>query len=142
MIMVMTEVYRDQHKALLEIAAKISSLLEPDHVEKNADTIRDLLVQLTSELKVHLKMEDDYLYPSLLDHPDNEIKRLARKFSDEMGKLRHEYEKYIEKWRASQFIAVKAEQFIAETQEIFSVLHNRIEREDNELFPLVNGSVE
>jgi hemerythrin-like domain-containing protein len=142
MMMVLTKVYRDQHKALLEIAAKISSPLGPNQVARNADAIRELLVQLTSELIVHLKMEDDYLYPSLLNNPDNEIKQLARKFGDEMGELRQEYEKYIEKWRASQFIAMKAEQFIAETEEIFRVLQNRIEREDNELFPLVNGSFE
>ena len=92
--------------------------------------------ELSSALIRHLKAEDWLLYPRLLVSPNQAIARTALSFSEEMGGLAEAYTKYAERW-GSYAIQSDWDGYRTETADIIQTLTNRIQREDRELYPLL-----
>jgi hemerythrin-like domain-containing protein len=117
----------------------MSELLDPDRIAKDPKEIRDLLSILSGKLSIHLAMEDKSLYPELLDSPHESIRETARKYVDEMGGISGLFNEYLARWPYGATIQDHPAEFIQETRSIFTILYRRIEREDNELFPLIDA---
>jgi hypothetical protein len=82
-------------------------------------------------------MEDNALYPSLLK--DDQLRPLAEEFMGEMGGISATFKEYVRKWPDAGTIEARAAEFIEETKRVFDVLHERITREDQELYPMVDA---
>lgn len=130
--------FRDQHVEMVGVVKKLAGLLNADKLSKDASEARQLLSELAGKLKMHLAAEDNALYPQLLAHTDAKIKGLASQFQKEMGGIKDAFEGYIRKWSTPQTIQADAKTFVTETNGVFQVLAKRIEKEDNELYPLVD----
>lgn len=134
----LTDNLRKQHKELLKTAVKIAELTKSDDISREvAEQIYDLLSELNGCLHFHLKMEDELFYPALLRHPDDKIVKKTRQFQEEMGGLLDEFNKYINKWTDAAAVRNNSDEFNKKTRKIFNALAYRIEKEDNELYPLV-----
>ncbi len=133
-----TQRFRDQHDDLLKIASEISSHLNVDELSNDASEARLLLSKLLGKLTIHLAMEDKALYPQMLGHSDERVRDMARKFMEEMGGLRGAVNAYKKKWSSALPIQNDPTDFISQTKGIFDALANRIEREDNELYKMVD----
>lgn len=125
------------HEELLKIAGEISALLSVDSVSEKSDQISRLLSTLLGKLNFHLTMEDKHLYPEFFKHEDEKVRTTAQQFVDEMGGIATVLQGYRSKWSCGIVIKRDPEAFINETKEIFNALAKRIDREDNELYPLV-----
>jgi hemerythrin-like domain-containing protein len=134
----LTDNLRRQHKELLEAATKITKLINSEDVSKEAEQIYNLLSDLDRSLHVHLIKEDETLYPALLRHPDKEIVKLTKQFQNELGGLRHEFHSYIKNWPNIIAVQNNSDEFIKETTRIFDALAYRVDKEDNELFSLID----
>ena len=134
-----TDRYRKQHQTILEDAEKISSFLTVEKVKENSGDIRVTLSNLMGKLKVHLAMEDKSLYPRLLEHDSEQIKNTAIMFISEMGKIGETVEKYNEKWSNKTVIQKAPDVFIDETKGILKALEARIEKENKELYGLIDA---
>ena len=88
------------------------------------------------QLIAHLTREDWLLYPSLLQSSDKRVAATAQDFIDEMGGLMRTYKAWSAKWPTD---AARADWsgFVADTTDLLSQLAHRVERENNELYPLV-----
>ena len=128
-----------QHKELIQTSEEILGLLDEGALSRDATHVRNLLSELSRTLTYHLTMEDDALYPALVCHPDEKIKTLSKKFSGEMGGIRDTFILYITKWPDAEAVQGSPDNFISETNEIMDALLRRIDREDNELFPLIEN---
>jgi hemerythrin-like domain-containing protein len=135
--MKVTDNLRRQHKELLEIVTEITSHLIPDELSKDATYISRQLLELAENLNVHLGREDKALYPALFRHPDKKISKIAKKYLNEMGGISYTFESYMTRWPHSMAIQDDPNQFISETRGIFESLSNRINKEDNILYPLL-----
>lgn len=133
-----TENFRKQHDEILAIARQINGLLQPAQMEQNAAEVRTLLSHLSGKLSVHLAMEDKSLYPSLIGHTDAHVKSVAKSYSDEMGSLAGGFKAYLDKWSNATVIRADANHFITETKALFNLLSKRIQRENTELYPLLD----
>ena len=133
-----TKNFREQHEKLLTIVKEIQTYLTADKITAQADTVKNLLFQLFGKLNVHLSMEDKVLYPKLLNHANEKVKSIAQKFSDEMGGIGAAVTAYKSKWPTTASIKNDPESFIEETKKIFSALSARIEKENNELYTMVD----
>jgi hemerythrin-like domain-containing protein len=134
--MVRTARFRRQHDEIMAIVQEISSLLTND-LKKDARKVPQLLSTLAGKLTVHLAMEDNALYPSLLK--DDQLRPLAEEFMGEMGGISATFKEYVRKWPDAGTIEARAAEFIEETKRVFDVLHERITREDQELYPMVDA---
>lgn len=133
-----TASFRLHHKELLEIAGEISRSLRPEVVGKDAQGVRMLLSKLSGKLSIHLAMEDNSLYPRLLSHKDPTIKGTADRFIAEMGNIKTVYLEYTKKWSDNAVIQQGCNDFIKETKAVFGALAKRMEKEDKELYNLVD----
>jgi iron-sulfur cluster repair protein YtfE (RIC family) len=135
--MKVTDNLRRQHKELMEIVTEITSHLIPDKLAKDATYVSGLLLELAEDLRVHLAREDKALYPALFRHPDKMISKLAKDYLDEMGGISDAFESYLTRWPHAMVIQDDANHFINQTRGIFESLSNRINKEDNVLYPLL-----
>lgn len=135
-----TDDFRATHKELLSIAKDISGMLQEGSLAKDASAVRSLLSRLAGKLQVHLSTEDRSLYPHLLNSSDANVKATAQKYMDEMGGIAAAFKEYVSKWPHALAIQKAPADFIKDTKGIFDALAKRIEREDAELYTLVDNS--
>ncbi len=133
-----TKRFREQHADMLKITTEITPHLYVEELKNDASKVRLLLSKLLGKLAIHLAMEDQSLYPQMLVHTDEQVKEMARKFMDEMGGLGEAVNAYRNKWPSDLPIQEEPAEFIAQTNEIFIALANRIERENRELYKMVD----
>jgi iron-sulfur cluster repair protein YtfE (RIC family) len=126
---------RDDHDALLELAGIFRDILKQTVVPAGVDLVKFRSV-FSKELLAHLTREDWLLYPALLQSSDKVIATTAQIFIDEMGGLLAAYKSWSGAWPTERIVANWAT-FVTETSALLDVLALRIERENNELYPLV-----
>jgi len=131
---------REQHEHLLTAVRELASLLEAEALRRSGKEARAALARLSGRLHVHLAMEDESLYPALLEHVKPAVRETARRFQVEMGGLRRELDGHLTRWPAALALEGRPEQFVAETRTVLAALEARIGREDRELFPLLGGT--
>ena len=130
--------FKRQHREIRELADKISMILNQDLLVQDPMEVRNLLSTLSGKLMMHLAMEDQFLYPNLMESNDSQIQTTAARFSTEMGDLVKVFKDYSEKWLTPSSIKANPDTFIKDSHDIFQALLRRIEREDRELYPLVD----
>lgn len=135
-----TASFRRQHDEILDIVQSISANLDEEIIVSKHEDTSDLLNQLAGKLLAHLTMEDKVLYPKLLGHEKAEVKNTAKDFMDEMGGLSSVFAQYVEKWKQPTDIRDNPKDFITETNGLFSALGERVDRENNVLYPLADES--
>lgn len=130
---------QEQHKRLLEMATEISNMIKNEELSKDANVLTKKLATFSGKIGVHLAIEDKALYPRLLKNSNEDIRRLTQKYIDEMGNIKAKVGNYIQKWRSPVSIQDNPPEFIKESEGIFKALAHRIERENTELYPLVDA---
>jgi hemerythrin-like domain-containing protein len=140
-IVAYTDNFKQQHDELLVIAGEISQKLKPMQVKLNAESIRSSLSALSGKLKIHVAMEDKGLYSRLAKSKDPQVKMKAQRFLEEMGGIAQVFEGYNKKWQSTEDIIADPESFIKETNQIITALAQRIDKENNELHPMVDAII-
>ncbi|HEY4118842.1 MAG TPA: hemerythrin domain-containing protein [Byssovorax sp.] len=133
-----TAVFRRQHEELAQSVADITALLDAAELAKDASIVSGHLSILSGKLTVHLAMEDKGLYPRLARHASRPVRDLAQRFMSEMGSIHDVFRDYLARWRDPAQIQRQAQSFVEETKGLLAALTQRIAREDNELYPMVD----
>jgi hypothetical protein len=133
-----------QHRELLKVATELFGWLDVGKLQRDgAAFAHRALSSLSGILNVHLAMEDRSLYPSLLHHPDPQLRALAERFLGEREQLQQEFAEYRGNWPSSASIAIAPAQFIEETRMVLGTLWRRMKQEDEVLHPqIVRASLE
>jgi hemerythrin HHE cation binding domain-containing protein len=131
-----TKTYRRQHGEIVKLVQGVQAFLLPGSLPGAAHAARLKLSELAAKVDVHLAMEDGSLYPALMAHNDPRVRDTASRFNNEMSGVRAVFEVYRTKWTESAIRADSAG-FIEETNRLFAALANRINRENTELYPLL-----
>ena len=134
-----TRIFREQHRRILTKARELSQLMAVDKLADDAMSARLAVAELAGLINVHLAMEDQGLYPILLENSDPKVRAEAEKYIAEMGSIGGEFKEYMQTWAYTNAAEDDPKSFIKETQGILDKLSNRIYREDNELYVLVES---
>ena len=128
--------YRNRHTDLLQMIEDLQQLLTPEmlRIRPNAKTAYLLLCELGSKVKEHLSDEDHGVYPSLLIHDDPRVKSIAWGFISGERPLRQTFDEYHRKWLKNCDFNF-TEDFLRESQGVFRMVAERIDRENRVLFP-------
>lgn len=126
-----------QHKEILDLANYILENIKNVTVEENVNEIVRSINTMSGKLKIHLLNEDKFLYPKLLNSLDVALNRFGNKYFEEMKEVTKVYENYKSKYNTANKIKDDIKSFNKETTDVFKVLANRIEREEEELYPLL-----
>ncbi len=130
------EEFRARHAEIRRIISDLESLLVPEQlrIRPNARTAYGLLCDLAVKVKTHLAEEDRGLYPPLLIHQDPKIKSMAWGFISGERPLRRLFDDYHRRWLKDCNFDL-SDAFLGETREVLVLIVDRIEREENLLFP-------
>ncbi len=134
------ETVRLQHQQIRKVLQELQEdVYTEDEVIKNQLWIALRIGTLTGVLLMHLNYEDEHLYPTLQQHPNEQIRRLSNQFQNEMGNLSTVFDQYKDKYlRKPNIIAENAREFIKDTSAILYAISKRVEKEEYELFPLLS----
>ncbi|MGI6451462.1 MAG: hemerythrin domain-containing protein [Desulfitobacteriia bacterium] len=134
-----TDLVKLQHQQIRKALQELQEdVYNEEDVKKNQLWIALRIGTLTGILLMHLKYEDEYLYPVLLQHPKEEVRKMSEQYIREMGNLSKVFEDYKAKYlKVPNSIRENSSQFIAETNAILYAISKRVEKEEHELFPLV-----
>ncbi len=128
---------RAEHAALATLSQFLMAMVSapepprPTELAAVRGMLRDTLVR-------HLKCEDWVLYPRLMTSGDAGAATLARAFEAEMGCIAADFAAYDDRWNTARAVTEWAA-FRAETAAILGALGGRIDREDQELYPLAEA---
>lgn len=131
------ENFKRQHREIKELVDNLTTMLKQDLLVQEPTKVRTVLSTLAGKLMMHLAMEDQFLYPTLIQNGNAQAQTTAARFSNEMGGLVQVFKDYSTKWLNPSSIKADPEAFISESHEILQALRHRIAREDGELYPLV-----
>ncbi|WP_295384269.1 hemerythrin domain-containing protein [uncultured Thiodictyon sp.] len=128
--------YRCTHSELRQMIDDLRALLTTEQlrIRPNARTAHELLCDLGERVRRHLAEEDRGLYPSLLIHDDPKVKSIAWGFISGERPLRKIFDDYHKNWLKNCDFNF-SDDFVAETHEVFEMVGERIEREEQVLFP-------
>ncbi len=96
------------------------------------------VANLIGKLQFHLTIEDKSVYPSLLSHKDSRVTSTAQRFMNEMGGIMKTVEIYKTNWSNAKKVQENPTSFIYETKNILDALVKRIEKENNELYQMID----
>lgn len=126
-----------QHTEVLEIMNTIETLIRKGDLETTANAIAYNINALSGKLKMHLMSEDKFLYPDLMNSNNKDIKNTAQILYDEMSGIAGIFTSFVQQYNVPSKILQNSEPFYMESKKIFSVISNRINKEDNKLYPLL-----
>jgi len=126
-----------QHTRIKEEVNLLESEIKKGIADMNTSEVALHINYLAGQLKVHLLEEDEFLYPNLLRSADEEIKKMAREYLMEMGDLISKYTEFKSNYNIGNKINNNKEKFLIDVQIILKALKDRITKEDNELYHLI-----
>lgn len=129
--------YLEQHMAVEAEISTIKSLINTNNVQQNAGAIALHISTLAGKIKIHLSMEDKYLYPDLEKSENEQVGKLALDYQKEMGNLAEKFVTYKDKYNTKQKIEQNLSTIIQETTQILLAIENRIQREESELYKFI-----
>ncbi|MCB9590464.1 MAG: hemerythrin domain-containing protein [Polyangiaceae bacterium] len=130
--------FRRQHRELMRLAGELLSYCEPTRVREQAAEVRTALVRFTGKLRIHAAMENDAVYPRLMNHSREDVRKKAQSLFAEVGDLYKRFDRYSKQWHDLERLKSEPHRFLEETQEMLRALGMRMMREDAELYPLVD----
>jgi hemerythrin-like domain-containing protein len=129
---------RNQHIMIRKIVSEIESIIHAGDIVSQAFELSLKIGQLSGSLVLHLKSEDDFLYPSLKHSASDKVRITAEEFNKEMGSLAQTFTDYKRTYMLATNIKNNTQKFLTETQLIISALKNRLDKEDRILYPLLS----
>ena len=137
--MAVTDTYRRQHADFVELVGRIQPMLDPQTLPTQSRQVREMLSTLFGKLSVHLAMEDSSLYPRCQKHSNDKVREIATRFANEMSGHKSAVDAFGRKWTENE-IRNNAALFSTETKKLFSVLNDRINRENREFYTLIDAA--
>lgn len=136
-----TKHLRDQHVEILGVVGEIAAILKGGEaaIAAQGTLVRQKLVSLTGKVTTHLAAEDKGLYPGLISRAGSPEAKIATDFATEMGSLAGAYKEFVGRWPNGEAIAAAPLKFSNECQSIAKTLGQRIEREEKDLYPLLDA---
>ncbi len=116
----------------------IRELDQTSSVSSQAELSRKTLARLAGILKVHLAMEDQVLYPQMLQNEDPGVRATALEYQTTMGELSPKFNAFYTKWNQRNAMEMDYEGFRAEWAIISHALNARMSLEDKNLYDLVD----
>ena len=128
-----------QHSEIKDLVSKIKQEVISSDIALNLDTLVKNINTLSGKLNIHMSSEDKFLYPTLIESKDQQLKQIAKQYSEEMGNIHIEFNNYKNKFNTKTKILSNIDGFLKESKEIIKLLENRISKEDMHLYPKIKA---
>ncbi len=121
------------------IAQQIATMRRPSQggIAVHTHEIAEHLTAIAGQIKLHLALEDQVLYPELSRVAKPGMASLAAHYQSELMALSESFTAFVEHWRVASRTEVDPEGFRRDAKVVLKALHERLQRENAEFFPAV-----
>ncbi|MBI3444002.1 MAG: hemerythrin domain-containing protein [Magnetospirillum sp.] len=133
-----TDHYRKHHDDLRGIVSRLEPMLDVGRITAAPASVSAVVLDLFGKFSIHLAIEDGTLYPKCASHADSKLRQIAASFQAEMGTLKARFDSYKRDWAGPLAIGRDPAGFVAATREILGLLKARVEREEHQLYDLID----
>ncbi len=106
----------------------------------DTDVACDVFFNLTNQVREHMEVVDRELCRKLLLHPDQAVKNTANRFLSGSTEIKRIFNNYLKQWCSEKRRSLKISDyaaFVQDTEQMFALVMDRIQRETEHLYPLV-----
>lgn len=128
--------FQRQHDVLKGLGADVLVAMQRPSSSEAVREVRRLMARFKGTLLVHQRMENEAVYPRLLNHADAAIATEARSLYDELGGLYDELIAFEQRFDTNTIEAAPFEYYGA-IRALLKHLWIRMQREDETLYALV-----
>ena len=130
--------FKREHLAILSAIDQLRTLARGG-VEAQAQAIAEQIVAMSGLVKLHLAVEQRFLYPAVQACGVATVARLGRQYETEMQGIAGEYMAFAGRWNTAARLAQEPQAFRSEANLVLHALVQRMRREDTELYPAVEA---
>ena len=106
-------------------------------VAAQAQAIAEQIIAMSGLIKLHLAVEQRYLYPAAQACGVAKVAQLGRQYENEMHGIAGAYLDFAGRWNTPVRLAAEPDAFRSEANTVLHALFQRMRREDHELYPAV-----
>jgi succinate dehydrogenase flavin-adding protein (antitoxin of CptAB toxin-antitoxin module) len=132
------ELHRQNHK-ITELTNILQHLLG-DRTLCDSEITCNLFFEYVEAVKEHLAVTDSEMYSKLLGANDQKLKNVANRFMGGSREINRIFSAYLKRWcklRSKQLVIRQYDEFMTDTQEMFTMVLDRIQQETEHLYPAV-----
>lgn len=130
--------FKQQHIDIIKCISDLR-MLSRNGVSENAAEISQLIISMSSMIRLHLAVEDNTLYPALKASDNSPLAKMGEKFQDEMGSIASAYLSFARKWNTAANLRQNPEGFRADANNVLKLLYDRMRQEDVEFYPAIEA---
>jgi hypothetical protein len=100
----------------------------------------DLFFDYARQVREHIDLVDKQLCGRLISHPDQAVKNTADRFMSGSSEIKRIFSGYLKDWcseKHKELHISQHERFLDETNQVFNLVLDRIQRETEHLYPLI-----
>lgn len=131
--------YKHQHNEILHGIAELRHLVQGG-IAANATAIANELVTLSSVVRMHLAIEDKFLYPAIEASGDADLRRMSRRYAAEMDGIAKGYLAFAGRWNTASQVQRDPEGFRAAANMFLKQVYERMQRENVEFYPAIEAN--
>lgn len=106
----------------------------------DTETACGLFFEYTQQVKEHMELVDKQLCARLIAHPDQSVRNTADRFLSGSSEIKRIFADYLKDWCGTSRRELRIddhEAFVRDTEQMFALVLDRIERETELLYPLI-----
>ena len=130
--------FKQEHVAILSAIDQLRELARSG-VAMQSQAIAAQIVAMSGLIKLHLAVEQRYLYPAVQASGVAKVARLGLQYENEMQGIAGDYLAFAGRWNTAARLAQEPDAFRSEANTVLHALYQRMRREDTELYPAVEA---
>jgi len=133
----LTKEFREQHKEIKLLCKHLIECSVEQHIALNASYVHKIQKDLERLLSLHLRLEDNSLYPVLRENKSQLIRETSLRLQKEFSPCADWHNTYQEKYSTQERIQSSPRAYVQDTQRIVQQIQKRIDTEEDELYVLL-----
>jgi hypothetical protein len=132
------ELHKQNHK-ITELSNVFIYLIR-DRSMCDTEVACDLFFDYAKKVREHVDLVDKQLCGRLISHPDQAVKNTADRFLSGSAEIKRIFAAYLKDWcseKHRELTILNHNRFVDDTNQMFSLVLERIERETEHLYPLI-----
>ena len=127
---------KNQNQEISQLCDVLSVLMKQQSLHDNP-YVCELMKRFKEKVWVHLVFEDNTIYAALLHTDDEKISNVAKAFHDSAKEIKHRFANFVRHWMSLPISSSDHDMLSKESDEIISLIRERIAYENEKIFPLV-----
>lgn len=106
----------------------------------DTETACDVFFDYSTKVKEHIELVDREICGRLISYPDQAVKNTANRFLSGSTEIKRIFNQYLKEWcsEPQRRLHIRDhEHFLSETEQMFGLVLDRIQRETEHLYPLI-----